>query len=313
MVSVQFPRARRPPRRRRARTRRGGRGRRRRAGCRGMSAEMRISEVLIISMFTPAEASALAERRGDARGGCACRRRRASPCRRARRRGPPRGRPRPARRPGPRHALGPVLDDSVKVMSVLPVCRCETFCSTMSMSISASATTRKMRAAKPGWSGTPITVTLASDRSCATPVRIGLFHGEGPRSTRRSIVPGLSLYDERTCSGHAVATGVLDARSVQHLRPARGHLEHLLVGDGLEQLGVRHDARVGGVDAVDVGVDLADVGPHGRGHRDRGGVRAAAAERGDLLGVRADALEARDERDVRPRRGRRGCARASRR
>ena len=48
---------------------------------------------------------------------------------------------------------------------------------------------------------------------------------------------------------------------------------------------VGDDPRVGGEDAVDVGVDLADVGVERRGQRDRGGVGAAAAERGDVLGV----------------------------
>ena len=61
--------------------------------------------------------------------------------------------------------------------------------------------------------------------------------------------------------------------------------------------GVRHDARVGGEDAVDVGVDLADVGLQRGGQRDGGGVRAAAAQRGDVLAVLADALEAGDQHD----------------
>ena len=58
---------------------------------------------------------------------------------------------------------------SVKVMSVLPVSTFEMFCSTMSMLISASAMARKIEAASPGLSGTPTTVTLASEVSCATP------------------------------------------------------------------------------------------------------------------------------------------------
>ncbi len=60
---------------------------------------------------------------------------------------------------------------------------------------------------------------------------------------------------------------------------------------------VGHDARVGGVDAVDVGVDLADVGADAGGHRDRRGVGAAAAERGDRA-VGRDALEAGDDDDL---------------
>ena len=63
------------------------------------------------------------------------------------------------------------------------------------------------------------------------------------------------------------------------------------------RLRVGHDARVGGEDAVDVGVDLADVGVQRGGQRDGGGVRPAAAQRGDVLAVLADALEAGDQHD----------------
>ena len=55
-----------------------------------------------------------------------------------------------------------------------------------------------------------------------------------------------------------------------------------------------HDARVGGVDAVDVGVDQALGGLHRRGHRHGRRVAAAAAERGDVA-VAVDALEAGDD------------------
>ena len=96
---------------------------------------------------------------------------------------------------------------------------------------------------------------------------------------------------------HVVAARVLDAAQHQHLGAAGRHLEHLLVADGRQLLGVRHDARIGGEDAVDVGVDLADVGVERRGQRDRRGVGAAAAERGDVFGVLADALEAGDDGD----------------
>ena len=56
-----------------------------------------------------------------------------------------------------------------------------------------------------------------------------------------------------------------------------------------------HDARVGGVDAVDVGVDLA-AGVERRGERDGGGVGAAAADRGDVHRL-GEALEAGDDDD----------------
>ena len=76
----------------------------------------------------------------------------------------------------------------------------EMFCSTMSMLMSASATVRKIRAAMPGVSGTPTTVILASDRSCATPVMIAFSKGISSIEPVTSD-PGLSLYELRTRSG----------------------------------------------------------------------------------------------------------------
>ena len=64
-----------------------------------------------------------------------------------------------------------------------------------------------------------------------------------------------------------------------------------------------HDARIGRVDAVDVGVDLALVGLERGGERDAGRVGAAAAERRDVA-VGVDALEAGDDDDRARRRGR---------
>ena len=64
----------------------------------------------------------------------------------------------------------------------------------------------------------------------------------------------------------------------------------------MQLAGVRHDPRVGRVDAVDVRIDLAGVGAEGGGKRDGGRVRAAAAERRDVE-LRGNALEAGDEDD----------------
>ncbi len=55
---------------------------------------------------------------------------------------------------------------------------------------------------------------------------------------------------------------------------------------------------IGGVDAVDVGVDVAKVGLDGDGDGDRAGVGAAAAERGDAVALGLDALEAGDHGDL---------------
>ena len=92
--------------------------------------------------------------------------------------------------------------------------------------------------------------------------------------------------------------GVLDAPQHEDLGADGGHLEHLLEGDVVELLRVRHDPGVGGVDAVDVGVDLADIGLERRGERDGGGVRPTASQGGDVLGLPVHTLEAGDEADL---------------
>jgi hypothetical protein len=87
----------------------------------------------------------------------------------------------------------------VKEISVFDVAAADTFCTIMSILISASASARKMAAASPGRSGTPTTVIFDSLRSCATPEMIAC-------STERSSiepvtrVPGSCEYDERTCT-----------------------------------------------------------------------------------------------------------------
>ncbi len=127
------------------------------------------------------------------------------------------------------------------------------------------------------------------------------FHGVSLGRARGLVAdPGALVGRERRADvdGHVEPAGVLDAAQVQDLRAARRHLEHLLVGEVTQLAGVRDDARVGGVDAVDVGVDLADVRVEGGRERDGGGVGPAAPEGGDVLGVDADALEPGDDGDV---------------
>ena len=51
----------------------------------------------------------------------------------------------------------------------------------------------------------------------------------------------------------------------------------------VELAGLRHDARVGRVDAVDIGIDVAAIGIQRRGQRDRRGIRPAAAQCGDAV------------------------------
>ena len=82
-----------------------------------------------------------------------------------------------------------------------------------------------------------------------------------------------------------------------HLCAVTGEFEHLLVADFGELAGPGGHARVCGVDAVDVGVDLAAHGAEGCGEGDGGGVGASASERGDVH-LAGDALEAGDDDDA---------------
>ena len=153
----------------------------------------------------------------------------------------------------------------------------------------------------PGLSGIPCRVILASSFVAVTPETITASIAFSSGTTQ---VPSLSLKLERTWIGHAVLHAELDRADLQHLGAERRQLEHLLVADAVDLARVADDVRIGGVDAVDVGVDLADVGLERGGDRDAGGVGAAAAERGDVA-VLVDALEAGDDGDLAARRARR--------
>ena len=96
----------------------------------------------------------------------------------------------------------------------------------------------------------------------------------------------------------AVLHPELDRADLQHLGAQRRELEHLLVADARRSCAPSGTTfGIGGVDAVDVGVDLADVGLERR--RDRHGRRvgAAAPERRDVA-VLVDALETGDDGDL---------------
>ncbi len=88
-------------------------------------------------------------------------------------------------------------------MSVRLVATAETFCTIMSMLVSAPATVSKIRAASPGLSGTPTTVILASLRSCATPEMIACsMLSDSPSSFASTThVPSFCENEERTWTG----------------------------------------------------------------------------------------------------------------
>ena len=108
----------------------------------------------------------------------------------------------------------------------------------------------------------------------------------------RCVLEGRAAMD-----AHVVVACVLDRAQLQHAGARGGHLEHLLERENGQLARLGNDARVGAEDARHVGVDLADVGADRRGERDRGGVRAPAAERRDVARG-ADALESGHEHDA---------------
>ncbi len=105
-------------------------------------------------------------------------------------------------------------------------------------------------------------------------------------------VPGATSDDR-----HAVLARPLHRLGVEHFGAALGHFLHRLVVELGQVLRVRDHARIGAVDAVDVAVDLAAFGPERGREGHCGGVRAAAAQGGDLAAV-AHALVAGDDHDA---------------
>ena len=132
--------------------------------------------------------------------------------------------------------------------------------------------------------------------------------GSGGRPCRRSTDPGRAAAPASPgVDRDSLFLGELDRLRVQHLRARFRHLLRFFVRQRADAPRRRHDARVRGVDAVDVGADLAVLGVERRGHGHRGGIAAAAPERRDFLPV-GDALIAGDDDDparatARPARG----------
>ena len=122
---------------------------------------------------------------------------------------------------------------------------------------------------------------------------LGSVRGSTPSGTTN--VPGRWEKELRTCSGIMNRCAYSTQRRGQHLGAAGRHLGDRVVVDDGDAAGRRHNARIGGEDAVHVGVDLADVGAQSHGQRHGGGVGAAATERGGVAAL-VDALEAGHDR-----------------
>ena len=114
----------------------------------------------------------------------------------------------------------------------------------------------------PGRSSTPITEIFASSRLNAMPEMIACSMFSS--SSNVISVPVRRRFGILERRQHAqldlVLAGELDRADLQHLRAQARQLEHFLERDRVEPPRLGHDARIGRVDAVDVGVDLALVG-----------------------------------------------------
>jgi len=162
----------------------------------------------------------------------------------------------------------------VKVRSVVAP-SLDTVCTIMSTLTLASASGPKIAAATPGLSCKRRSEIWASSFEKAMPVTTCC---STISSSPQMSVPGGSLCGsmssgfsklERTKIRTLCTMPSSDRAHLHDLGAERGELEHFLVGDLGQPARARHDARVGGVDAVDVGVDVAALGSNRGRDRDR--------------------------------------------
>ena len=71
-------------------------------------------------------------------------------------------------------------------------------------------------------------------------------------------------------------------RDCMTFEPEAGHFEKFIIGDHVNFPGRGNDARIAGINAIDVSVDLAIVGFESGGDGDGGEVASSASKRGDL-------------------------------
>ena len=152
-----------------------------------------------------------------------------------------------------------------------------------------------MVAAIPGRSGTFCKVILASSRLYAMPLTSCFSTISSSSHTR---VPGSRGSKARQhLHAHPMRHRHLDRARLQHLGAQRRHFQHLFVRDFIQLAGLRNDARIGRVDPVDVGEDVAASA--------LSAAAIATAEVSEpprprvvMRPSRVDALEAGDHRDL---------------
>ncbi len=91
--------------------------------------------------------------------------------------------------------------------------------------------------------------------------------------------------------------GKFDRARLHHFGARGGHFEHFVVAYFLKFACGGNDARVGGINAIDVGKNLAEISFGGSGKGDGGEIGAAASEGGDAV-VCGLALEPGDDANI---------------
>jgi 2-polyprenyl-6-hydroxyphenyl methylase/3-demethylubiquinone-9 3-methyltransferase len=89
----------------------------------------------------------------------------------------------------------------------------------------------------------------------------------------------------------------LDRAGLHNFGAEAGQFQHFIVRNLFQFPGVRHQARVGGINAVHIGINLAQIGLKSRCQSDGREVGAAAPERGDLP-FNSLSLKTGDDHDV---------------
>jgi len=104
-----------------------------------------------------------------------------------------------------------------------------------------------------------------------------VFHFRILLGDQRSRVVGEGAPDP---DRYVVFLGEFDGADLQDFGPLTGELQHLVVGDTLHLAGGAAQIGVRGVDAVDIGVNLAEIGAKGRRQSHARGVGTAPAQGG---------------------------------
>ena len=84
---------------------------------------------------------------------------------------------------------------------------------------------------------------------------------------------------------------------MKHLGAEGGKLEHFVIGYFVELFGVFDNSRVGGINAVHIGINMAGVGLERRGDGNGSRVGAASSEGGYVV-IFIYALKTRNNHDV---------------